>query len=222
MKQKMMVLVVLVVALFLVLPKAAEWETDNTDLNSEKMEYIEQIELKDGKEYADIYRTALLRFEELNKPMDIVFLGDSLTAYGEWQHLSNELKIVNMGIEGDTIRGVELRIDQVVKLKPKVVFLLVGINDISNMGGDFNSDFYTEYQNLIDSLTEALPNTEIYIQSILPIRDDMRNCVGNDVIVSINEKIKLMAEAKGLVYIDVFTALLDIKDNRLKLKYQID
>jgi lysophospholipase L1-like esterase len=38
---------------------------------------------------------------------------------------------VNRGIGGDTTKGVLARLDDIVKLKPRAVFLMIGVNDIS-------------------------------------------------------------------------------------------
>ena len=63
----------------------------------------------------------------------VVFLGDSITQ--GWEDglgmAFPELKIANRGINGDTTRGVLLRLkDDVLVLNPAVVVLLIGTNDL--------------------------------------------------------------------------------------------
>jgi GDSL-like Lipase/Acylhydrolase family len=81
-----------------------------------------------------------LRFKEALKPwlgsfqsregvIDVVMLGDSITAQGEWAKLFPEEKILNLGLSGDTSAGLLNRLDDVVGRKPRVVFLMIGIND---------------------------------------------------------------------------------------------
>jgi lysophospholipase L1-like esterase len=61
----------------------------------------------------------------------IVMLGDSLTEAAPWDELTGCRQIVNRGIGGDTTKGVLARLDQVVALKPRAVFLMIGVNDIT-------------------------------------------------------------------------------------------
>src|SRR5271165_596600 len=61
----------------------------------------------------------------------IVMLGDSLTEGGPWRELTGCLYLVNRGIGGDTSGGVLARLDEIIALKPRAVFLMIGVNDIS-------------------------------------------------------------------------------------------
>jgi lysophospholipase L1-like esterase len=63
----------------------------------------------------------------------VVFLGDSITqGWGDdFARFFPDMKIANRGISGDTTRGVLIRIDEdVLKLQPKAVVLLIGTNDL--------------------------------------------------------------------------------------------
>lgn len=63
----------------------------------------------------------------------VVFLGDSITqGWGEDMGGSFAgMKVANRGISGDTTRGVLIRLDDdVIALKPRVVVLLIGTNDL--------------------------------------------------------------------------------------------
>ena len=159
------------------------------------------------------------RMQTITKQPDIIFLGDSLTFQGDWQSLSDKLTILNFGINGDRLSGLEVRLDQVVRLKPKVLFLLIGINDLTVR---WRPDVYKSYEQFLQKLTTALPDTQIYIQSLLPVRDDVRTIMGNDVIQLVNQKIQSFAETYQLTYIDIFNPMLDPEDNRLCRTYQID
>jgi lysophospholipase L1-like esterase len=61
---------------------------------------------------------------------DIIMLGDSLTEWGNWHELMPEHRVINRGVAGDTSAGVLARLDEVIQRRPKVVFLLVGTNDV--------------------------------------------------------------------------------------------
>ena len=71
------------------------------------------------------------QFELLpNRKKEIVFLGNSITARGNWSEWFNNKRIINRGISGDRTDGVLYRLDEVISSKPKKIFLLIGVNDI--------------------------------------------------------------------------------------------
>jgi lysophospholipase L1-like esterase len=61
----------------------------------------------------------------------IVMLGDSLTEGAPWAELTGCPHLIERGIGGDTTAKVLARLDDVLKLKPRAVFLMIGVNDIS-------------------------------------------------------------------------------------------
>ena len=61
----------------------------------------------------------------------IVMLGDSITEAGPWEELTGCRSLVNRGIGGDTTAGVLARLDGVTRLKPRAVFLMIGVNDVT-------------------------------------------------------------------------------------------
>lgn len=71
----------------------------------------------------DIYKT---------KQADIVMLGNSLTAGTNWSELLGRTNVVARAIPGDILLGFIARLDYVIKLKPKIVFIMGGLNDIYN------------------------------------------------------------------------------------------
>lgn len=62
---------------------------------------------------------------------DVVMLGDLNTEFGEWHELLPQAAILNRGISGDTSAGIKARVAEIVRHKPKLVFLLVGVNDLA-------------------------------------------------------------------------------------------
>ena len=76
----------------------------------------------------------------------VVFLGDSITEAGESiegegtykgfitslrENVSQEVELINKGIGGDKVSDLLLRYnDDVLKLKPNIVFIYIGINDV--------------------------------------------------------------------------------------------
>ncbi len=74
--------------------------------------------------------------KQMNVKVDIVFFGDSLTYYGDFASVFHDKVVCNLGLRGDTIQGMIDRAEQVKILKPKVTFIIAGINDVGNKPAD--------------------------------------------------------------------------------------
>lgn len=68
--------------------------------------------------------------QSLTGQVDVVFLGDSLTHWGEWAETLPDLRLANRGVAGDTVVQVRARLAAVFQLRPDTVVLTVGTNDI--------------------------------------------------------------------------------------------
>ncbi|NCE75162.1 hypothetical protein D1157_09105 [Anaerotruncus sp. X29] len=185
----------------------------------DKAFYLDQLAQTRGESYAQGYAQMLKEYEPRGETADLVFFGDSLTYRGDWQALSQTLKIANRGIDGDRIDGLEARLDQVVALRPRKLFLLVGINDLSERAP---REVCADYAGLLDRLQQAMPETRIYVQSLLPVRTDIRTLPDNRLLEQVNRSIRQMAEERGLEYIDLFFPLLDQSSWQLAYDYQLD
>ena len=138
---------------------------------------------------------------QLNAKADIVFFGDSLTYYGDFASVFPDKVVCNLGLRGDTIQGLIDRVEQVKMLEPKQVFLMAGINDVSNVTAD---EFEVLYNRLIDAIIQSLPKVKVVVQSILPVNTQAFNIsCNNDQIRDYNNKIHIIAEARKLYYLDV-------------------
>jgi lysophospholipase L1-like esterase len=76
------------------------------------------------------YEARAALFRELSGRPEIAMLGDSLTEAGNWHELVPEFRVINRGIAGDTSSGVLDRLQEVIDRRPKLVFLMIGTNDI--------------------------------------------------------------------------------------------
>ena len=123
-------------------------------------------------------------------PGDVVFIGNSITEGG--QDWGDKLKIANVknrGISGDVTDGVLVRLGELIKYKPKSIFIMIGVNDIFNLyyRKEIPSPEYV-INNLLKITTqlhEKLPNTKIYLQTLLPTARDFINQSINVVNASI-------------------------------------
>ena len=155
---------------------------------------------------------------------DIVFLGNSITDGGEFNELFGMNNIKNRGITSDVISGVEQRLDQVLRGKPKKIFLLIGINDISHKLSA--EQIASNYERLVDRIISGSPQTKLYLQSIMPINNDFKrykNLFGTEkVIVETNALIKKIATEKGVAFIDLTNTLADETTGKLKVEFTND
>ena len=126
-----------------------------------------------ANKYTDYYYQRKSLFAELPVTSnDIVFLGNSLTNGGRWHEMFNNPNVKNRGIVGDIIQGVYDRVDLVLNGQPKKIFLLIGANDISHhVGAD---SIAKALDKLIARIKKDCPNTELYMQSMLPINNDYK------------------------------------------------
>ncbi|MBU3179023.1 SGNH hydrolase [Clostridium estertheticum] len=168
--------------------------------------------------YNSQYRQQEKMFNAL-KPKNeyIIFLGDSLTSRGNWMHRFPNIKAVNKGIGGNTTTDVINRLDKIIILNPKKIFLMVGANDLTKSVK--KSTTINNYEMIIKILKNKIPNTQIYIQSVLPMNSKLMKISNKDILI-LNQEIKNLADKYKIYYIDVNSYL--IEDNQLPTKYSVD
>ncbi len=105
----------------------------------------------------------------------IVFLGDSITRGAEWNELFLNHITRNRGINGDTTQGVLNRLDPIVDNSPRKLFLLIGTNDLYYQVSE--QQIVENVLKIIRRVNEASPETEIYVQSVLPRAADYKEQV---------------------------------------------
>lgn len=168
------------------------------------------------------YKHKKSQFELLTKSHDsILFLGDSLTDQGEWVELLENANIVNRGISGDTTRRILNRLDAVVETKPKQIFLMIGINDFVNEKKSIK-EVLDKYKIILEELKTKIPQTEVFIQSVLPVNNNLTIFFqDNQKVIKFNSKLQELAKELGYQYIDIFSNLVD-SENQLDASYTTD
>ena len=116
------------------------------------------------------YRERVDKFAQMRPvdSLDVVMLGNSLTEMaGDWNVLLKAKRVRNRGISGDDATGMINRLQQITPGKPKAIFLMVGINDLSH---DLTpNQVYDLCVKVISKITKDTPKTKLYVQSLLPI-----------------------------------------------------
>lgn len=137
----------------------------------------------------------------------IVFLGDSITEGGRWDEWFPDSDIINRGIGGNKTNDVLARLDQIYRLQPRQIFLMIGINDL-NLRRSL-PDILDNYRAIFDGIEQHLPRTRVMVQSVLPLNDDLRYAVDGDSIVRVNRFLQAEADRRGYAYIDLHAAFSD-------------
>lgn len=157
-----------------------------------------------------------------NSPTDIVFLGNSITDFTNWNELLQLKEARNRGISGDITFGVLERLDEVTEGKPAKVFILIGINDISRNIPD--SVILDNYKKIITRIKTASPATKIYFNTLLPVNNTFptRNHFNKDEhIAAVNEGLKHLCKMEKITLIDIHPQFLD-SDKRFDKQFTYD
>ena len=121
--------------------------------------------------------------------------------------------VANRGISGDNTEGMLARIDEIANAKPKKFFIMAGINDISLQRS--NKKIVNNYRNILRTLRMASPETEIYIQSVLPINNDFaryRRLIGKEKqVVDLNNRLRRLAEQESGLFINLYPYFINPK-----------
>jgi lysophospholipase L1-like esterase len=150
--------------------------------------------------------------KQLRQDGEIVLLGDSQTA-GNWawkEHLGKE-NVINRGISSDSINGFLYRMHETLRTKPSKLFVEVGINDIRNIEFDLYAErayvtyITNNYKKLFDTLQQRLPDTEIYVTSILPtVERSISNCFQcNNKVDTINAHLQILCKQYNFKYLNI-------------------
>jgi len=157
--------------------------------------------------------------ESLHDTVDVVLIGNSITYGGEFDKAFPTIKICNLGYPSDDLKGMRCRVPQIKAIHPQKVFIMAGLNGLSQMNLD---DFRTQYESLVKELKYASPETQLFLQSILPVNEELfgHPLSPNQKIVQANEIIKNIAIANNSAYIDLNT--LYQKNGKLNEDYSSD
>ena len=143
----------------------------------------------------------------------VVFMGNSITE--GWIRTSPEFftgkSYVNRGISGQTTPQMLVRFrSDVINLKPALVVILAGTNDIAGNTGPSTLEMIMD--NLISMCELAKANNiKVVLSSVLPAFDYPWKPGMQPVekIAALNAMIKNYADQNGIVYLDYYSAMAD-------------
>ncbi len=149
----------------------------------------------------------------------IIMLGNSITAECEWAELMQNANIINRGVIADGTGDILTRLDPIVAAKPIKIFVLIGVNDLMFLTRPQIEDFY---EKIVSRLVTETPDTQLYLESILPIHNDFRrNGMKNEDIDALNTAIKQIAKKYGATYIDLHSKFKNTEGS-LRREFSLD
>lgn len=164
---------------------------------------------------AGLYHHRVQLFEMMPAtPGAVVFLGDSHTEQCEWQELfhPDSTVILNRGIVGDYVKGVLGRLDEVLRHKPRKIYLMVGVNDL--VFKNKPEEIAATYREIVTRIRSQSPDSELFLQSVLPVNNRIKKTgVDNEQIRALNTLIAAIARDYALPYLDVYADLQDADGN---------
>ena len=162
---------------------------------------------------------------------DVSFLGDSLTQgmqmYSTGLPGSHFCAYKGVGpntiVNGSTCKRAdgqtEIPMDVLAARQPRALYILLGTN-VLNRDGDY-SNFLTYYRLMLDMISQSLPNTTLYVQSITPVRPEVRQThpgLYKERLCEINDALAAIALEKGCVFLNLWEALAD-ENGDLRVEY---
>ena len=170
-------------------------------------------------------------------PVDIVFIGDSITQMWELEAYFHQyhLMILNRGIGGDRTKSFLHRFyADAIQLKPKMVMIMVGINDAWDL--EFDPWKREPVRETEDVLQEALFNMEQVLKkasmeefqtvvcSILPTNMAWTNheAERKKYVRSYNEGMKELTCRYDLKFIDYYPYFVDRDGESLQLELSLE
>ena len=139
----------------------------------------------------------------------ILFVGNSITDMHPWCEAfygtSDKVQICNRGVSGALSDEIRDNIGPFVACKPGKVFLMVGTNDLGS--GRSPQQVALNIAAILDTIRLRSPETQIFIQSILPSSVGCRTLEDEE---EANLLLRHIADSAHAVYIDLWDSLFGI------------
>ncbi len=165
------------------------------------------------------YRQANAELKSPNGQDRVVFFGDSITDIWHLDEYFPGKPYINRGIGGQTTPQMLVRFRQdVINLRPKVVVILAGTNDIAGNTGPMRiEDIEADFASLAD-LARA-HNIKVIYSSVLPVHNytekskDFFAQRSPEKIMLLNNWLRAYCAltTSGCVFLDYFSAMVDEK-----------
>ncbi|MBF0505909.1 MAG: GDSL family lipase [Nitrospirae bacterium] len=150
----------------------------------------------------------------------LVFIGDSLTEFFDWQSSFPACDVLNLGVSGETVEGLLVRLDRIIPAiqkggrNPDFIFVMTGINNIAME----DYEIIAVYREVIRAIAASFSGSKLVIQSILPVRIPW---IDGTIIRQLNESLKQMAKDFKAEYLDLYSIFMS-PGSEPKKEYLLD
>ena len=160
------------------------------------------------------FETSMYKLNKLSNPT-IVMFGDSHIEGARWNELLGIYKVIYRGVSGDVTEGLKHRLNEILKLNPKIVIIEAGINDVYNWVKP--EIIINNFKYIIKKLSER--NIQVIVTSIFyagkywgkewieknnPGVDVVKNNRNrNKLVKTLNAKLKKICKHYGAIFVDV-------------------
>src|ERR1700710_3244244 len=151
---------------------------------------------------------------DLNSSESIVFVGDSITAGGNWQEWFPEYRVAVEATPGDATDKLVDRLPSVIELQPETLAILIGANDFGQSGSVEYVGLSIEY--FLAMVRQDVPGSRTLVQSILP-----RGREYSQDIQDANRHLRQYARNVNAQYLDLW-ATMATEAGELKPEYTTD
>jgi lysophospholipase L1-like esterase len=138
----------------------------------------------------------------------ILFMGDSLVEFFDWQGRFPGHPITNLGIAGETVEGLYARIGKITRQfpSPDLVLIMTGINNVAME----DTDFLDSYRGIMKALSSAYPHTRIVFHALLPT---LLPWVPNERVQEVNRSLHNIAQEMNIEFLDLYSIFVDSQGN---------
>jgi len=147
----------------------------------------------------------------------ILFIGDSLIAFFDWQSRFPAHEISNLGVAGETVEGLLFRTGRVIERcrQLDLIVVMTGINNVAME--DFA--FLGSYKKILANFSSSYPGARLIVHSLLPT---LIPWISDSSIRRMNSHLRQMAGETGIEYFDLYAKFTDREGAPVKDYYLSD
>jgi len=142
---------------------------------------------------------------------NILFIGDSLVEFFDWQGRFPGHTIANLGIAGETVEGLHSRIGKIIRKypSPDLVLIMTGINNVAmeDLG------LLDSYRGIIKALSSAYPHARIVLHTLLPT---LLPWIPKERIQDVNGSLREIAHEMNTELLDLYPVFVSPQGNPIK------
>ncbi len=136
----------------------------------------------------------------------VVFIGDSLVEFFDWQKRLPAFDVVNFGAAGETTAGLKAKLPYIFAhvSDPDILLIMIGTNDV--VMEDYG--FINTYREVVETCKAKFTSTKIILTSLLPIKLPW---FSDSAVPRVNDALKSIASESNVIYQDIYHLFLTDK-----------